>query len=439
MGLYNYSYPNTKSLNHQEAGYGPLQADPDGIFNLPKGFSYSIISRRGTPMIDGLLVPGYPDGMATFNGGPNRTIIIRNHENSADDEDNSPFGKNHSLLSKIDRSTFYDYGRGKLPGTGGTTTLVYNHQTKKVEHEYLSLAGTLRNCAGGPTPWNSWITCEETTKKADEIFEKDHGYTFEVPASVSPRLADPIPIKGMGRFNHEAVAIDPSTGIVYLTEDDQEGLIYRYLPNAKGKLHEGGKLQALAIVQQPKTDTRNWREIEPKIPIRKLFDVQWIDLDSIDAPDDDLRFRGFEKGAARFARGEGMWFGSNELYFACTNGGENKGGQVFRYLPSRYEGTTREAEIPGKLEIFAEPNDKKILNNCDNLTVSPWGDLVLCEDNPTPFLIGITPDGQYYRLGENVGYRSELAGVVFSPNGSTLFVNIQAAGLTLAIEGPWLK
>ncbi len=439
LGLHKYSYP---AVAHPVTGkgYGPLLDDPNKIFNLPKGFSYSIISRRGTPMIDGLLVPGCPDGMATFNGGPGRTIIIQNHENSADDELNSPFGKKHELLGKIPKSKFYDFGRGKLPGTGGTTTLVYNHETRKVESEYLSLAGTLRNCAGGPTPWNTWISCEETTARAGDVFEKDHGYTFEVPASVKPILADPIPIRGMGRFNHEAVAVDPRTSIVYLTEDDQEGLIYRYLPRTKGKLLDGGKLQALAIVDQTSMDTRNWRDLaSPKMSTDQWFSVRWIDLDNVDAPDNDLRFRGFKQGAARFARGEGMWFGNNELYFACTNGGLTKGGQVFRYVPGQYEGTSREAESPAKLQLFAEPNDKDILNHCDNLTLAPSGDLILCEDNAHPFLVGITPGGEYYKLGENVGYKSELSGVVFSPDGSTLFVNIQAEGLTLAIHGPWKK
>jgi secreted PhoX family phosphatase len=440
LGLYNYSYPSEKKSHPNGAGFGPLVPDSKGIMSLPKGFSYSIISSRGTPMIDGLLVPGAPDGMATFNGGPNRTIIIRNHENSADDELNSPFGKKNDLLSKVDRNKVYDFGRGRLPATGGTTTLVYNHKLKTIEHEYLSLAGTLRNCAGGPTPWNTWITCEETLQKADENFEKDHGYTFEVIPSVSPSLSDPIPISGMGRFNHEAVAVDPRTGIVYLTEDDQESLIYRYIPNTAGKLLDGGKLQALVFVDQASLDTRNWRDLTtPKLPSGKWFDVKWIDLDNVDAPENDLRFRGHKAGAARFARGEGMWFGNNEFYFACTSGGLTKGGQIFRYQPGAYEGTNREMEAPGKIQIFAEPNDKDILNHCDNLTIAPWGDVILCEDNARPFLIGITPAGEYYRLAENTGYRSELSGVVFSPDGSTLFVNIQGQGLTLAIEGPWKK
>jgi len=436
LGLSRFSM--AKTLTENEAGYGPLLPDQDEIFNLPKGFSYRIISTIGNRMSDGLRVPGKPDGMATFKGEGNRTIIIRNHENVPNDFSSSAFGNNNELLSNVPKTKFYDYGRGKLPGTGGTTTLIYNHSTKKIEKEYLSLAGTIRNCAGGPTPWNSWITCEETVEKANDLLEQDHGYTFEVPALGG--LAQPTPIKGMGRFNHEAVAVDPKTGIVYLTEDDSEGLIYRYLPNTKGKLLNGGKLQALALLEQASFDTRNWKEPNaPVVPPKRLYTTHWIDMDNVESPDNDLRHRGYKNGAARFARGEGMWYGNQEVYFACTNGGRTKSGQVFRYKPSPYEGTAREKEKPGTLELFAEPNDKSILKYCDNLTIAPWGDVVLCEDHDHPYLVGITPAGEYYKLGENIGYKSELAGVVFSPDGSTLFVNIQHAGLTLAIEGPWKK
>lgn len=439
LGLYKFSAAQGLPTSNG-VGYGPLLPDPDGIFNLPKGFTYQIISKQGNAMSDGLLVPGKPDGMATFKAKNNRTIIIRNHENTANDFKNGPFGKTNELLSKVDKKKFYDYGTGKTPGIGGTTTLIYNHTTKQVEKEFLSLIGTIRNCAGGPTPWNSWITCEETVERANGTLEKDHGYTFEIPATEKGGIAEPWPIKGMGRFNHEAVAVDPKTGIVYLTEDDGEGLIYRFLPKTRSKLLQGGKLQALVFLEQRSYDTRNWAGISPNVmEAKRSFSVSWIDLDDIESPHNDLRHRGFIKGAARFARGEGMWYGNNEIYFACTNGGANKSGQVFKYKPSKYEGTSRESESPGVIELFAEPNNTEILKYCDNLTVAPWGDVILSEDDDHPFLVGITPAGEYYKIGENIGYKSELAGSVFSPDGSTLFVNIQHAGLTLAIEGPWTK
>jgi secreted PhoX family phosphatase len=440
LGLHRFvsvEEPTTKKIASR-IGYGDLTPDPQGILNLPKGFSYKVISRQGDPMTDGLLVPGKGDGMATFVLDKDRTILIRNHELSATDVNEGAFGGSQEFLGKVSKELFYDFGQGKLPSLGGTTTLIYNHRTQQVESQYLSLAGTNRNCAGGSTPWGSWLTCEEDVQRVGNTAEKDHGYVFEVPAAAKPGLVTPLPLKAMGRFNHEAVCVDPKTGIVYLTEDDSAGLIYRFLPNTKGKLAKGGKLQALALVGQKSADTRNWSSLTTeKLPANKPVAVEWIDMNDVEAPENDLRLRGFDKGAARFARGEGMWFGKNELYFACTNGGQISKGQIFRYVPSAYEGTAREKEAPGKLELFVEPNNTDLVKNCDNLTIAPWGDLIVCEDDSHPYVVGITPRGEFYRLAENAGYPSEFAGGVFSPDGNTYFVNIQHAGLTLAITGPW--
>ena len=424
--------------------FGPLQPDPAGLLDLPAGFSYRVISRWGEEMADGLRLPNRADGMATFPGPEGRVILIRNHEVSPDDAASGAFGEDYSLLSRLDPSQCYDYGQGQRPALGGTSTLVYNEATGEVETQFMSLAGTTRNCAGGPTPWNTWITCEETVERAGQgMNEKDHGYNFEVPALTSPGLAAPVPLKAMGRFNHEAVCVDPRTSIVYQTEDRGDGLIYRFIPHVPEQLAQGGRLQVLMIQDRPSTDTRNWPATEgkpaaPAFPVGEWVAVTWLDIDDVEAPEDDLRHRGFAAGAARFARGEGMWFGENELYFACTNGGRIGKGQVFRYQPSPYEGTPDEAREPGRLQLFAEPNDTDIVQNCDNLTVAPWGDLFLCEDAESPRLIRVTPDGTFSHFGANVGHRdSELTGVCFSPSGQTLFVNIQHYGLTFAITGPW--
>lgn len=421
-------------------GYGPLKDDPEGVLNLPEGFSYKIISRKGEPMSDGFVVPGAADGMATFAGPEGKVLIVRNHEVSPGDIAGGPFGAQKELLAKIDPEKVYDFGKGQNPCMGGTSTIVFNPETQEVELEYLSLAGTIRNCAGGPTPWNSWLTCEEDTSNPNQEREKWHGYVFEVPASPTPMLADPKPIKEMGRFNHEAVCVDPRTSIVYLTEDRGDGLIYRFLPKTKGDLHNGGRLQVLAIKGQPGFETRNWADLPgDKMEIGKKYEVEWLDIDGTDAPDDDLRYRGFEKGAARFARGEGVWYGDNDFYFACTNGGKLEHGQIFRYTLSPAEGDLSENENPATLEIFIEPNDTDLVESCDNLTIAAHGDLVICEDKPTPRIVGVTPEGGIYHIGKNVGYKSEFAGATFSPDGKTLFVNIQGPGLTLAITGPWDK
>src|SRR5690606_38698881 len=232
MGL--YQFVNPMLAQSASPGYGPLIKDPKGILNLPQGFTYKIISQMGDKMDDGLLLPGSADGMGAFKGKKNKTIVVRNHEISPDSLELSGYGKKNELLSSLKSEQFYDFGRGVLPALGGTTTFVYNEKTGELEKQFMSLAGTIRNCAGGVTPWNSWLTCEESTVKTgayDGRAEKDHGYVFEVPATDKINLADPIPLKAMGRFNHEAVAVDPSTGIVYLTEDRGDGIFYRYIPH----------------------------------------------------------------------------------------------------------------------------------------------------------------------------------------------------------------
>ena len=419
-------------------GFGALITDPAGIFDLPEGFSYQIVSRAGDKMNDGFVVPSESDGMAAFPGPNGKTIVVRNHELSRDKPEWGPYGATNELFAKIDPAMLYDTGHGKRPCLGGTTTFVYDTQAKKIDCQFLSLAGTGRNCAGGPTPWNSWLTCEETVQRADDQFGKDHGYNFEVPASHSIQLAHPLPIIDMGRFNHEAVAVHPRSGIVYQTEDREDGLIYRYVPNAPGSLLTGGKLQALAVRDQKSLDTRNWGFMGATIAQGQKLSVEWIDLDNIQSPDDDLRHRGHAAGAARFARGEGMWYGHDAIYFACTNGGAQKWGQIWRYTPSANEGKADETSQPGTLELFIESGNSALLENADNLTVSPWGDLVVCEDGrKDDYLVGVTPDGKMYHIGRNAISETELAGVTFSPDGSTLFFNIQHEGLTLAVTGPW--
>jgi secreted PhoX family phosphatase len=419
----------------------PLKPDPKKLFDLPEGFSYTAFSQQGEKMDDGLLVPGKHDGMAAFEAPGGRTILIRNHELDTGDKEVGAFGKNNELLERPDQHRFYDFGKGQKPGLGGTTTLVYNTRERKLEKHWLSLAGTLRNCAGGATPWNTWITCEETMSGPDDQLEKEHGYNFEVPAHAT-ELVKALPLKEMGRFNHEAIAVDPRSGVVYETEDRGNSLIYRYLPNEKGRMIAGGKLEALRIKGRTVTDTRNWGKTRT-MREGDVFDVDWVDVSDFDPGEDELRVYGhYAHGCARFARGEGMWYGRDSIYFACTTGGHARKGQIFRYYPSLYEGTSEENNSPGRLELFVEPNDNAICENADNLCVAPWGDLFLCEDNdgkatPEQYLLGVTPTGHVYRFGKNALNHAELAGVCFSPDGSTLFVNIYTPGITLAITGPW--
>jgi secreted PhoX family phosphatase len=411
-------------------GYGGLISDPDGIVDLPAGFSYQVISRTGDMMDDGLFVPAAHDGMATFEGPDGRTLIVRNHELSSNDRTGGPFGPTRSLEERIDASMIYDDG-----AFGGTTTLIYDTRQQRLERHYLSLVGTVRNCAGGPTPWNSWISSEEPQQLVGNAERLNHGFNFEVPAG-SQTLVRPVPLRAMGRFNHEAVAVDRPSGVVYETEDRADGLFYRFIPDVAGELAAGGRLQALKIVGLDGADTSN--NDTPVIDTGRVLQVEWVDLDDVESPQDDLRIQGLEKGAARFSRGEGIWSGPGEVYFAATSGGRSRTGQVFRYRPSPFEGTREESSEPGTLELFVEPNDTELIDQVDNIALTPWGDLILCEDGRFGnYVRCLTPSGELYPIIRNAMNNSEFAGSVFSPDGSTLFVNIQRPGLTLAVTGPW--
>ena len=409
-----------------------------GALEIPEGFKCTAFSYTGEEMADGLIVPGGHDGMAAFVGMGGKTLLVRNHELESAWVDRSPFGRNGERVSKIDPALVYDLGGGRLPCIGGTTTVVFDTKTQQFERHFMSLAGTQRNCAGGPTPWGTWVTCEEVNEIPEPDAEKLHGYNFEVFPTNEPQLSQPIALGEMGRFRHEAVAVEPKSGVVYQTEDLGDGLLYRFIPNEPGKLAAGGRLQVLVVLGNPQMDTRNWPGATESFPIAQPLAVEWVDLPDADSAVLDLRHRGRAKGAAVFARGEGAWWAGDSAYFAMTNGGRNTLGQIFRYVPSPFEGTAREMESPGTIELFAEPNDSALLRNCDNLTIAPWGDLVIAEDHKDICrLIGITPQGEYYLIASNPMPGRELAGVCFSPDGSTLFANVQNPGFTFAITGPW--
>lgn len=412
------------------AAPAPLIADPAGLLDLPPGYAYRVISRMGDLMDDGHVVGDRADGMGCFRAGRDRVALVRNHELSPRDADAGPFATRSV-------ATAYDRSRDGQALPGGTSTLIYNLRSGRVEAQYQSLAGTIRNCAGGVTPWGGWLSCEEDVTRAGNGVARDHGWVFEVPATVRG-LVDPVPLTALGRFNHEAAAVDPATGIVYLTEDRNESLFYRFLPSRRGRLAAGGRLQAMAFVEPGLDDTRNWSGVT--LASGSSRPVRWIDLTGIDSVEDDLRQRGHAMGAARFARGEGIHFGRGEFYFCCTSGGAAKLGQVFRYRPSPAEGTSGERALPGTLQNFVESRDPEMFNFGDNLTVAPNGHLIVCEDQYTKVvdnhLRGVTPAGELYTLAR-CRVQTELAGACFSPDGSTLFVNLYSPAMTLAITGPW--
>lgn len=393
--------------------YGPLLADPGGLLDLPKGFSYRVVSRLGDAMSDGGKVPDAADGMGCFALPGGKLALVRNHELRP--------GKDNGGAS----GAAYDRMNDGSPMPGGTTTLVLNAATLEREREFRSLSGTIRNCSGGVTPWGSWLTCEEDVTRAGAKAGQDHGWVFEVPAAATGPV-DPVPLKAMGRFNHEAAVVDPKSGAVFLTEDRDDGLLYRFLPTVPGQLARGGRLQALTLAAPIKGTLKSgaWAK------------VRWIDLDNPESPNDDLRKRGAAMGAMTFSRGEGIHMGAtargkSELFFAATSGGAAKLGQVWRL---------RLDAAVDRLQLFFESTDPAQFNYGDNLTVAPNGHLIVCEDQYTKdaenHLRGLTAAGLPYDFGR-IRLPTEPAGACFSPDGKVLFVNLYSPTTTLAITGPW--
>lgn len=423
-------------------GYGPLIPDPDGLLDLPRGFKYRAFSRTGEVMSDGFQVPGAHDGMAAFAGPSGLTLLVRNHEMSvaAPGATGSPY-PNAAAFQGTSREMIYDAG-SLLPASGGTTNLLFNTRTLEVESHVLSLTGTIRNCAGGPTPWGTWLTCEETGLRAGQtdsgsVLTKDHGWVFEVRATSDAGIQKPEPLRALGRFSHEAVAVHPATGIVYMTEDQGNSVFYRFVPDSPGNL-QSGRVQALRFRNRGYQDTRNFSG--PTIPAGVEFDVEWFDLTETESPRDDLRVRAAGDGAAIFAREEGCWWGNGFVYFACTSGGTSRLGQIFKYAPSQFEGTSGEAGNPPKLQLFIEPTDESQFAAPDNICVASWGDVVVCEDGSgDEFVHGVTPSAGVYKIARNALNSSEFAGSCFSPDESVLFVNMQSPGITFAIKGPWQR
>ena len=401
------------------ADYGPLVPDPAGMLDLPRGFSYRLLSSLGNAMTDGCTVPDKADGMGCFSLGNDEIVLIRNHE----------------LVPADDAGGVLAKGFGTRDGAivpGGTTSIVLDATTLEVKREFRSLAGTIRNCSGGITPWGSWLTCEEAPtgpgQRFGEGLAENHGWVFEVPANATG-LIDAVPLKAMGRFNHEAACVDPRTGIVYLSEDRDDSVLYRFVPTTPGRLGDGGLLQAMVV--EGLSDTRNWTSAEMAVGSRHT--VRWIDCDDVESPNDDLRSRAAAKGAAVVARGEGIHTGTDEIFVCSTNGGQRKLGQILRLVP----GTGGE---PDQIELFFESQSKDQFNYGDNLTVGPNGHLIVCEDQYTEVvdnhLRGITPDGRAYTLGR-LRMQTELAGGCFSPDGKWFFVNAYSPTRTLAVTGPW--
>jgi hypothetical protein len=386
-------------------GYGPLRpAGPE--LALPEGFTYVRFGGEGTPMSNGRPTPRYHDGMAAFPGPQGTVHLVRNHEV---DGHHTPYG-----------SDPYD-----PTGGGGTTNLVFDPRTGRLLASHPSLCGTVRNCAGGPTPWGTWISCEETTDGPVRGYVRPHGYCFEVPAgAISPVGA--LPLRAMGRFKHEAVCVDRQRGDVYLTEDQDTAGFYRFRPRVRGALASGGRLEMLAVTGRPGYDTRKGQRRDEVLP------VSWVPIPDPDPSDAGQRplavfSQGRAGGGAVFNRLEGCFWHRGRVVFISTEGGNAELGQVWQYRPGA-----------GFLSLAFESPSPDLLRKPDNLTATPRGGLLVCEDGPGPDrLQGVDSDGRIFEFARNRFSDGEFAGPTFSPDGKVLFVNVQRPSFTFAITGPW--
>ncbi len=416
------------SANAFTTDYGPVAPVADEVtglplLQLPEGFKYWSYGWTGMIMNDGTPTPGVHDGMGVVAAQGNTIALVRNHEVR---------GEGVSVKSPA----VYNPSAG-----GGCSNLLFDTLNGRWLASYMSISGTSTNCAGGITPWGTWLTCEETTSTYNGV---THGWIFEVPGF---GIAKPEPIKAMGRRAHEATATDPVTGYVYITEDaGTSSGFYRYRPDIYGNLLAGGVLEMLKIKNTPQANlTASYAD-------GTTWDVEWVTIDQPEVINPRNYTQGYTQGAARFARLEGAWYDTGLIYFTSTSGGSISGGQVFHYDPRREKLTL----------IFESRNNTSHPVMPDNMTVSPRGGILLCEDRGgISRLMGLSQAGEVFEFGRNnmllsaadaavvhqhfpgtagrihpgnyIG--SETCGACFHER--WLFVNIQNPGVTFAITGPW--
>ncbi|MEU2024021.1 alkaline phosphatase PhoX [Streptomyces sp. NPDC016469] len=429
-GAFTELFAGTSAARGHE-GYGPLVPDPHGLLDLPEGFHYRVLSREGDRLRSGEgQVPSHCDGMAAFAGRGGHVRLVRNHENRVD----------AAIPVPVVEGLTYD-----PMGKGGCTALELDGHNR-VLSERVAIAGTAVNCAGGRTPWNTWLTCEETEDKAGTNgYTKDHGYIFEVDGA-DPRRTGAVPLTAMGRFQHEAIAVDPRDGTVYETEDAFEkpfGLFYRFLPKkplgGTGSLRAGGRLEAMRVPGVP--------DLSAVQETGTVFEgVEWVPVPDPQAVETPIRFQDFgRKGITHGQKLEGCYWGGSCVYFVSSFAHSAEGsaadhyGQVWRYDPHRRRltlviafGPDTDLQLPGE--------------SPDNITLAPDGGLMVCEDGGgAQHVFGLTRRGEVYAMArgrQNIGTPEEpewgeFAGVTFAPDCGTMYVNVYTPGTTFAVTGPW--
>jgi secreted PhoX family phosphatase len=341
--------------------YGPLlPPDANGIM-LPEGFTSIELARADQPVgRSGYLWPRFPDGGATFA---------------------TKKGWIYTSNSEVPN-----------PGEGGVAAIRFDKQGEVVD-AYAILTGTQTNCAGGPTPWGTWLSGEE--HPVGQIWECD-------PTGKK----EGVPLPALGVFRHEAAAVDAKREHVYLTEDDEVGRLYRFTPKRFPKL-DTGTLEVAAVDEAGR--------------------VRWLEVP--DPTGEAVPTNQQVPESTAFDGGEGIWYERGTVYF--TTKGDVK---VWAYDVRRQT-----------LEAIHDPAvlPDSPLSAVDNIVLTPAGDVLVAEDQETEQeLVLITPDGVVVPLLHMTGHDgSELAGPAFSPDGEFLYFSSQRGGggpgITYAITGPF--
>lgn len=363
------------------AQIGPLQLPDSNGIRLPAGFSSRLIAASGAVVQKSAgpntryLWHSYPDGGATFATADRGWIYVSNSETS-------------SVL-------------------GGGASAIRFSADAAVQDAYRILGGSNNNCAGGATPWGTWLSCEEV--ELGSVFECD-------PFGKSSAVALP----ALGHFRHEAVAVDMQRGVVYLTEDQTDGCLYRFVSAGRtgdGRIRlDSGTLQVACV--------------------RAAGQVRWTNLHNPTPNMMQTPTRRQVAGATPFNGGEGIWYSNDKLYFATK--GDNRVWAL--------DTASNRLSILYDAAKLTDP----ILTGVDNLTGTGNGDLLVAEDNGDMQIVVIDTAGNIAPLLQVSGQnQSEIAGPAFSPDGSRLYFSSQRGslsandgtgfGLTYEISGPFQR